>query len=227
MEKKKFVKSEIMEKILEGIYSEGKSIYTKALVNEKVYGERILEIKSEAYREWNPYKSKYCAGIKNGLNKNVFFKGATVLYLGSAEGTTVSHVSDIVEEEGIIFCVDISEIAMQKLTKLATKMENLFPILADAQNVGQYSSDVGKVDVLFQDISQRNQAEIFVKNSDALKKGCYGVLSLKTRSISSSESKKKILDAETKKLEEKFEIGQIVSLEPYEKEHYMILAKKK
>jgi fibrillarin-like pre-rRNA processing protein len=218
-----------MEKIFEGIFSDKKSIYTKNLLpGKKVYGEKTIMENGVEYREWNPFRSKYCAGIKNGLTKNIFSKATTVLYLGSAEGTTVSHVSDIVGKEGAIFCVDLSEIAMNKLTKLAEERENIYPILSDAQVIDNYKEFFEeKVDALFQDISQRNQAEIFCKNAQFLKKNSYGCLSLKTKSISQSKDKKDVLDEEKKILEKEFIIEQVISIEPYEKEHYLILVKKK
>jgi len=209
-----------------GIYASERKFYTKALVHGRVYGEKIIKDDGEEYRQWNPFKSKYCAALTKGLKENIFFDGAKVLYLGSAEGTSVSHVSDIVGKKGEIYCVDISGIAMQKLTKLAEVRENIFTILSDAQIIENYKEDVGKVDVLFQDVSQRNQTEIFIKNSELLKSGGLGALSLKTKSISQKD-KKEILTDEKKKLEKVFEIVQIVSLEPYEKEHYLILMRKK
>jgi len=215
-----------MKQAFENIYSDGKDLFTESKLNEKVYGEKILEEDGKYYRQWNPFRSKYCAALKNGLAENIFKKNAVVLYLGSAEGTTVSHVSDVVGSEGVIFCVDISEIAMQKLTKLAEVRENIFPILSDAQIIENYKDDVCEVDVLFQDVSQRNQTEIFIKNSELLKSGGLGALSLKTKSISQKD-KKEILNDEKKKLEKVFEIVQIVSLEPFEKEHYLILVRKK
>ena len=215
-----------MKQAFENVYSDGKDLFTESRINEKVYGEKIIEENGKYYRQWNPFRSKYCAALKNGLAENIFKKNATVLYLGSAEGTTVSHVSNIVGREGVIFCVDISEIAMQKLAKLAEIYENIFPILSDAQIIKNYKEDVGKVDVLFQDVSQRNQTEIFIKNSELLKSGGLGALSLKTKSISQKD-KKEILKDEKNKLEKVFEIVQIVSLEPFEKEHYLILVKKK
>ena len=209
-----------------GIYASERKLYTKSLVHGRVYGEKIIKDGGVEYRQWNPFKSKYCAGLTKGLKENIFFAGAKVLYLGSAEGTTVSHVSDIVGKEGSIFCVDISGVAMQRLNMLAEKRENLFPILADAQNIENYKEDVGEIDVLFQDISQRNQTEIFINNSELLKKGGLGAISLKTKSISQKD-KKEVLEKEQKKLEGVFDLAQVISLEPFEKEHYLILVRKK
>ena len=218
-----------MDKKFEGIYSNGKKLFTQNLVcGAKVYGEKLVVDAGTEYRECNPFKSKYCAAIANGLKTNIFGKDSVVLYLGSAEGTTVSHVSDLVGSKGVIFCVDLSEIAMQKLNALAKIRENIFPILSDAQKIDNYSEYLDEgVDVLFQDVSQRNQTEIFLKNAVFLKKGSFGALSLKTKSISQSKGKKQILEEETAKLEYTFEIEQIVNLEPFEKEHYLILVRKK
>lgn len=218
-----------MRQIFDGIYSDGKGIYTKnMLTGKRVYGERLVTIDGTEYREWDPHRSKYGAGIKNGLSQSIFFKGCSAIYLGSAEGTTVSHVSDIIGENGAVFCIDISEIAMNKLTKLAEERENLYPILSDAQctdNYKEYFSE--KADAMFQDISQRNQADIFVRNAQFLKKGGLGALALKTKSISQSEAKEDILESEIKILKKEFEILQTISIEPYEKHHYLILMKKK
>jgi len=221
-----------MKELSSGIYSNGKQIYTKNLIlGKKVYGEKLIKDGIIEYREWDAYRSKYCAAVKNGLKENIFYKGASVLYLGSAEGTTVSHVSDIVEDEGNVFCVDISEIAMMKLVKLAEERANILPILSDAQNIHNYKTTItettGKVDTLFQDISQRNQAKIFVRNSELLKKDGLGVLTLKTKSISQSKEKDEVLESEVKILKKTFDILQIIDLEPYEKHHYIILVKKK
>lgn len=218
-----------MKQIFDGIYTDGKKIYTKNLIlGKKVYGERLVMEGNEEYREWDAYRSKYGAAIKNGLSKSIFFEGCTAIYLGSAEGTTVSHVSDIVGEKGAVFCIDVSEIAMNKLTKLAESRENLYPILSDAQMTENYKEYFeNKADCMFQDISQRNQADIFVRNAKFLKKGGLAALALKTKSISQSEAKEDILESEVKVLQKEFEIIQTISIEPYEKHHYMILMRKK
>ena len=68
-----------MKQIFEGIYTDGKSIYTKNLiVGKKVYKEKLIQKNGNEYREWDPYESKYCAGIK--LNKSIFYEGCTAIY---------------------------------------------------------------------------------------------------------------------------------------------------
>jgi len=221
-----------MKPLFDGIYTDGKFIYTKNLLpGKKVYGEKLVNEQRVEYRTWDANRSKYAAAIKNGLTKNIFQNGESVLYLGSAEGTTISHVSDITGQNGIIYGVDLSEIAMMKLIKLAEERTNIFPILSDAQNTQNYAKTItetsGKVDTLFMDISQRNQADIFIRNSHFLKQHHYGALVIKIKSISQSKGKEEVLAEEKKTLMQDFEIIQVVNLEPYEKHHYLILVKKK
>jgi len=218
-----------LRKLFEGIYTDEREIYTKNLARgQRVYGEKLFIEGSEEYRAWNPNRSKYAAAVDNGLQESIFFSGAKVLYLGSAEGTTMSHVSDIVGESGMVLGVDLSEIAMMKLIDLAETRKNIFPILADAEQTDHYKEYMGgEVDTMFQDIAQRNQAEIFVKNAKFLKKKGLAAIAIKTKSISQSKKKEDVLAEEKKILKQAFDILQVVSLEPYEKSHYLLLLKKK
>ena len=44
--------------------------------------------------------------------------GSKVLYLGAASGTTVSHVSDIVGKEGLVYAVEFSHRCGRDLTNM-------------------------------------------------------------------------------------------------------------
>lgn len=61
-------------------------------------GHFLLQEGSEKieYRVWNPFRSKLAAAIVGGVGNIHMPPGSKVLYLGAANGTTVSHVSDIV-----------------------------------------------------------------------------------------------------------------------------------
>ena len=48
------------------------------------------------YRVWNPFRSKLAAAIVGGVGNIYMPPGCKVLYLGAANGTTVSHVSDVI-----------------------------------------------------------------------------------------------------------------------------------
>src|SRR3989338_10537444 len=74
----------------------------------RVYHEDAINIEGEEYRMWSAQKRKLGAAITKGLREMPIAPGATVLYLGAASGTTPSHVSDIVGDEGIVFCVEFA-----------------------------------------------------------------------------------------------------------------------
>ena len=203
---------------------------TKNLVpGEKVYGENLFNLKGTEYREWKPFRSKLGAALKKGLKKFPFKAGSRVLYLGSAEGTTVSHLSDIVGEQGLIYGVDVSARVMRKFVSLCEKRKNLVPILASANHPEEYAQYIeGQVDVLFQDISQKNQTEIFIKNAERfLGKGKPALLALKARSIDVTKSPKKVFEQEKKKLGQAFRIVQEFSLKPFERDHAFYLLEKR
>ena len=82
---------------------------TKNLVpGNAVYGERLVRFSGYEYRLWDPYRSKLAAAILKGLEIVPICPNYRVLYLGAASGTTASHVSDIVGEDGQISgCYDV------------------------------------------------------------------------------------------------------------------------
>jgi len=220
-----------VEEIFPGIYSYSGRFMTRNLVpGSKVYGEGVIVLDNVEYRYWDHFRSKLSTAIKNGLKEMPIEKDNVVLYLGSSEGTTVSHISDIVGEKGVVFGVDISENVMRKFVYLCESRKNLVPVLEDANKPENYKEHLSgyKVDVIYQDISQRNQAEIFLKNARAfLSSGKYGILVIKARSISSTTNPKNIYKEEIKKLENLFEILQIVKLKPFEKDHLLVLCRRK
>jgi fibrillarin-like pre-rRNA processing protein len=140
-----------------------------------VYGERELD----GYRVWDPYRSKLAALylVGTGIELPPDMK---VLYLGAANGTTVSHVADYVE---VVYAVEFAPRPMQDLLEVARRRKNVMPILADASCPEQYVPLVEMVDLLYQDVAQPDQAAIALKNCVFLKDGGYLVLMLKTRSV--------------------------------------------
>ena len=93
-----------MKQIFSGVFEHKGKIFTKNLVpGTKVYGEALLKESGVEYREWIPWRSKLGAAIKNSLKKLPLNAGNNVLYLGSSEGTTPSHISDIIGKEGLLF----------------------------------------------------------------------------------------------------------------------------
>ena len=219
----------MMEKTnISGVYKEKNQLYTINIEKQsrrKTYNERIIKRNNKEYRSWNPYKSKLAAAILNGLEIELK-KDFDVLYLGAATGTTVSHISDICKD-GMVYAVEFSPVSMKKLVELSECRDNIIPILADANHPDRYSSIVPKVDLVYQDISQRNQTEIFISNvSNYLKKSDFGILMVKARSIDVSLKPDKIYENVCSILEEnKLNVVDVINLDPYEKDHAVIITK--
>jgi fibrillarin-like pre-rRNA processing protein len=194
--------------------------YTRNLVpGQSVYGENLKRIKGKEYREWDPRRSKLGAGLQKGV-KNYFKKDNKALYLGAATGTTVSHVSDLVPN-GRVYAVEFAPESMKHLIILAKKRENIIPLFNDANKPDEYEF-IEKVDIVFQDVAQRNQVEIFTKNCKAfLKKQGIGLLVIKSRSINVSKKPGLVFKQVENELKKNFKILYSTRLEPFEKDHKM------
>ncbi len=215
-----------MDEIQTGIYKQNGKLYTKAASSEKVYGEPFIDAKGETFREWVPERSKVGAAVMNKLDLGVE-KTDDVLYLGAASGTTISHFSDILED-GYVYAVEYSDTVFRGLLKLAEQRENIVPFLDNARKPENYEDMVPKADVVFQDISQRDQPEIFIRNCEKfLKDDGTGLLAVKARSISSTRDEQEVFEEVREKIREVFVIVDETELEPYEKEHLFLKLKKK
>ncbi|MFW6220325.1 MAG: fibrillarin-like rRNA/tRNA 2'-O-methyltransferase [Nanoarchaeota archaeon] len=222
-------KSEIFE-IYEEKTNKKRKIYTKSLLpGKKVYDEIIKKKGNTEFREWNPKKSKLAAAIMKGV-KNIFIrKDDIVLYLGASTGTTVSHVSDIVGSNGMIFALDFAPRVVRELVFLCNDRNNIAPLLEDAFHPENYKDKIiQNVDVIFQDIAQKNQVEIFIKNVEMfLKNGGYAIIAIKSRSIDVSKKPKEVFKNIREKLEKKITIIDSRILDPFEKDHMIFFCKKK
>jgi fibrillarin-like pre-rRNA processing protein len=199
-----------------------KRLVTKALV-PGVHGEKTVKVGDAEYRIWDPYHSKLAALLIKGATIPLK-KDSTVLYLGAANGTTASHVSDIVSD-GVVFAVEFSPRAMKDLIRISTPRKNLIPILADARHPESYKNIVSEVDMIYQDVAQREQAEIAIRNADIfLNNGCCIVLIIKSRSIDSTKQVHDVIDDEIMKLEEFFNIKEMMNLEHFHSDHASVIA---
>jgi fibrillarin-like pre-rRNA processing protein len=192
-------------------------------VGSKILATRNLVPGKEKYRIWDPHHSKLAAIISKGSSVPIG-KASAVLYLGAANGTTVSHVSDIVSQ-GTVFAVEFSPRAMRDLVRISIPRKNLIPILADARNPGSYCNMVPGVDLIYQDVAQREQAEIAIRNARFfLKKNGFLVLIIKSRSIDSTRKASEVVHEEIRKLEYVFKVKEVLNLEPLHSGHAAVLA---
>lgn len=193
-----------------------------------VYGEPLINFDGVEYRSWNPTRSKLGAAIVKGLKTNPIRPGSRVLYLGVASGTTVSHVSDIIGHNGHVWGVDFAPRPVRDLIDNVVRYRrNISPILGDARQPQNYSLQVPKVEVIFADVAQPDQAEIVVKNIRFfLKSSGYAMLSIKSRSIDVGRDPVVIFAEQTAILRNNgLEILELIELDPYEKDHALAVVK--
>ena len=88
-----------------------------------VYNEKLIKENDTEYREWDPHKSKLAAAIIKGVQQTNLEPGMVALYLGASTGTTVSHVSDIIGEEGFVFALDSAPRVVRELVFLCEQVQ--------------------------------------------------------------------------------------------------------
>ncbi|MFH1285104.1 MAG: fibrillarin-like rRNA/tRNA 2'-O-methyltransferase [Candidatus Micrarchaeota archaeon] len=208
-----------------GVYEvDGKNATLSLAPGFKVYDERVKKSGSNEYRFWDPYKSKLAAAMKNGLKTFPIPVGAKVLYLGAASGTTASHVSDVVGRNGVVYCVEFAPRTMRELIQVCEKRGNMLPILADARHPEEYGDIIReRVDVIYEDVAQPDQAEIMRANARSyLKKNGFAALAVKSQSIDVTKKPKEVYEGVIAKLKYEFEIMERINLEPFEKDHLFL-----
>ncbi|CAD7081201.1 unnamed protein product [Hermetia illucens] len=194
-----------------------------------VYGEKKIQVETDGekieYRVWNPFRSKLAAAILGGVDQIHMPPGSKVLYLGAASGTTVSHVSDIVGPEGLVYAVEFSHRSGRDLINVAKKRTNIIPIIEDARHPHKYRMLVGMVDTIFADVAQPDQGRIVALNAQHfLKNGGHFVISIKASCIDSTAQPEAVFAAEIKKMQaDKLKPQEQITLEPYERDHAVVV----
>ncbi len=190
------------------------------------FNDGLVTVEKKEFRFWNPTRSKLAAAIMKKIKVVPIEKNQKILYLGAAHGMTVSHISNIIGEEGMIYAVEFSDRPFNELFTVANKLKNVAPILADARKPEEYQW-IEKVDIVYCDIAQPDQTEIAIRNCrEFLKKNGYLMLTIKTQSIDVTRSSKTVTDEEIRKLRKNgFEIIDWKMLEPFEDNHSFVIAK--
>lgn len=195
--------------------------------SRRFFDERLFDIEGKEYREFNPFRSKLAAALLKKISMIPIKEKDKILYLGASHGYTPSYVSDIVKKEGIVFCIDIAPRVVRDLMFICEEKENMIPILADANKPYTYKNRITNVDVIYQDVAQKNQVEILMKNLDFLKQKGYVLIAIKSRSMDVTKSPQKIYIEVEEKLKEKLKIIEKKELGPFQKDHMFFVCQKK
>lgn len=195
------------------------------------FDEDTWKEQGKEYRTLDPRRSKLGAAIAKGLQQHGILEGKKMLYLGASHGYTPSFVSDMLGPSGFMICLDFAPRVVRDLVFICEVRENMAPLLGDAKNPESYADKIPeKVDLIFQDIAQRDQVGIFLKNCDSfLKEGGIGLLAVKARSVDVTKRPFEIFKG-IKKIFDNHKGYVIVDyreLDPFEKDHAFFVVKKK
>ncbi|EMA38597.1 fibrillarin-like rRNA/tRNA 2'-O-methyltransferase [Halobiforma nitratireducens] len=187
---------------------------------EPVYGEPT----DGEWRAWNPDRSKLGAMLESGMDTGLA-GGAdeTVLYLGAASGTTVSHVADFA---GPTYAVEFAPRPTRDLLSAAESRPRLFPLLADARKPGSYAHVVeADVDAIVQDVATRGQARVALENRRFLADDGRLLLAVKARSEDVTRDPADVFADVREELAEGYDLLETERLEPYHEDHLGIVAR--
>ena len=108
---------------------------------------------------------------------------------------------------------------------MAKQRPNVIPIIEDARHPQKYRMLVPMVDVIFADVAQPDQARIVGLNASYfLKNGGNFVISIKASCIDSTAPPEAVFAREVKKMAEfQMKPKEQVTLEPYERDHAMVV----
>ena len=192
--------------------------------------EKLVALDDGEYREIDPRHSKLGAAIAKGCQQFGIKNGSVVLYLGASHGYTPSFVSDMVGEQGLVLCVDVAPRVVRDLVFVCEKRSNMMPILENASVPSALAKRICAVDVVFQDIAQKDQVDIFLRNVDAfLQPGGFGMLAVKARSIDVLRNPHDLFREIKRRLDTTpgVTIVDYRELDPFEKDHAFFVIKKK
>ncbi|MFW6434962.1 MAG: fibrillarin-like rRNA/tRNA 2'-O-methyltransferase [Halovenus sp.] len=186
---------------------------------EPVYGEPT----DDGWRRWDRSRSKLAVllgrEVETGLTAD-----STVLYLGAASGTTVSHVADFA---GPTYAVEFAPRPMRDLVGVAEDRPNLFPLLKDARAPDRYAHVVEPVDLIVQDVAIRGQGEVAVANRQFLREDGRLVLAIKARSEDVTRDPDEVFDDVLDTIEPEYEILHTDGLDPFHEDHLGVVAEPK
>jgi len=184
-----------------------------------VYGEPT----TGDWRAWDPSRSKLGAMLELGMDTGLT-GGETVLYLGAAAGTTVSHVADFA---GPTYAVEFAARPARDLLPVAEARENLFPLLKDARRPETYAHVVEPVDVLIQDVATRGQADVAVRNARFLPDGGHLLLAVKARSEDVTADPDRVFEDVTATLSTAYEVAATRRLDRFHDDHLAVVARRR
>lgn len=226
------------DELSENVLTQGRGLWTRnAVPGVRVRGEGLRRIRGAEWRSWSPRHSKLGAGILRTKAERASLLpklGSQVLYLGAGHGTTISYLHDHMCGEGnylggSIISVDVAPRCIRDLVSLAKKRPGILPVLADARQPDTLRPWLnGRVDWLFQDVSQSGQVDFFLTAArNFLSPSGQALLSLKSASEPNVEggSEEHYAAAVDAMVASGIEVIEVIRLKGWEDQHALIVGK--
>ncbi len=173
------------------------------------------------WRAWDPTRSKLAAAYELGLDPGLA-AGDTVLYLGAANGTTVSHVADVADRT---YAVEFAPRPVRDLLQVAADRPNLFPLVKDARRPETYAHVVERgVDCLIQDVATRGQADVAVANRQFLADDGRLIAAIKARSENVAADPAETFTLARDRLSDAYRLLTSERLVPFHDDHLLVIA---
>ncbi|MFP4188847.1 MAG: fibrillarin-like rRNA/tRNA 2'-O-methyltransferase [Halobacteriales archaeon] len=182
-----------------------------------VRDERVVD----GLRLWHPRRSKAAAALVKGVEMPL--NDARVLYLGGGAGTTPSYFADAARA---VYAVEFAPSPASRLVDVAEKRERLFPVFVDAREPSVYAPVVEGVDVLYQDVATRGQADVALKNAPFVREGGRAYVVVKARSEDVTAEPVEKYEEVAEKLDEGYDVDRIVDLSPFYDDHAVVVARR-
>ncbi|MDZ7687294.1 MAG: fibrillarin-like rRNA/tRNA 2'-O-methyltransferase [Halobacteriales archaeon] len=185
---------------------------------DRVRDERVVDGK----RVWHPRRSKASALLVKGVEMPL--DDSRVLYLGAGAGTTPSYFADTARA---VYAVEFAPSPASRLVDVAETRGRLFPLFADARVPSEYSSVVEGVDVLYQDVATRGQADVALKNAGFVRDGGHVFVVVKARSEDVTAKPEEKYEEVADALEKEYDVKDVVDLSPFYDDHAVVVARRR
>ncbi|XP_022211675.1 rRNA 2'-O-methyltransferase fibrillarin [Drosophila obscura] len=170
------------------------------------------------FRAWSPFQSTLAAAVMSGVKELYLKSGSKVLYLGAGLGRTVAHISDIVDQTGVVYAVEPGPWALKALSALSERRPNFVPVLEDPSAPYVYHKRIpDKVDMIICNLQPAEQVRTLMLNArHFLKINGHFAIFLHAESIYDNAPAQAALEVQMELLgKHKLEPLQLVPLDPY------------
>ncbi len=175
----------------------------------------------DGWRLWDAGRSKLGAMFELDIDTGLT-GGDSILYLGAASGTTVSHVADFA---GPTYAVEFAPRPARDLLEVARTRPNLIPLLCDARQPETYAHVVERnIDCLIQDVATRGQATVALRNRKFLAPDGHLILAIKARSENVLSDPEDVFDSVISTLREGYTIQTRQRLDRFHDDHLAVVA---